>query len=117
MATNLITGKAGESVSAKWLKEQGFEVLNVNWRYSYFEIDLVTKKDDVIHFIEVKTRRTLKYGFPEESVSKKKFAALQNAAEQWLFLNTGHKRIQFDIVAIVVGNDGVEIKLIEDVHF
>ena len=117
MAMHLSTGRAGESRSAKWLQAQHFEILHINWRHSHFEIDIIAKKDGVIHFVEVKTRRTLKYGFPEESVSTSKFRALQKAAEQWLFLNPGHKRIQFDIISILITKEGTELKLIEDVYF
>jgi putative endonuclease len=116
MASHNILGKEGEEMAAKWLKEKGYEILHVNWRYSNFELDIVATKNEKLHFVEVKTRKTDKYGNPEDSVTKKKFKKLQRAADEFLFRNPGHKWIQYDVLAITMYKKGeTEFFLLEDV--
>jgi len=116
MALHNELGKEGEQMAINWLKERGYEILHFNWRYSYYELDIVAKKNEKLHFVEVKARQNDKYGNPEDSVTKKKFKRLQQAADQFLFLNPGHKWIQYDVLAITLDKDGVtEYFLLEDV--
>lgn len=116
MAFHNELGKEGEQMAIKWLKEKGYEILHVNWRYSYFEIDIIAKKEEKLHFVEVKARQGNKFGNPEDSVTKKKFKRLQKAADEFLFLNPGHKWIQYDILAITLFKDRLtEYFLLEDV--
>jgi putative endonuclease len=66
--------------------------------------------------VEVKARKNDKYGNPEDSVTKKKFKRLQQAADQFLFLNPGHKWVQYDVLAITLDKGGeTEYFLLEDV--
>ncbi len=117
MASHNQTGLTGEVMAVKHLTEKGYDVLHQNWRHSHWEVDIIATKDDVLHFIEVKTRRTRKFGHPEEAVSKKKIQNLINAAEEYLFQNQQWKRIQFDILSItILKNEPVEYFLIEDVY-
>ena len=116
MASHNELGKEGEEMAARWLKEHGYEILHCNWRHSHYEIDIVATKGKFIHFVEVKARKASPFGFPEDSVTKKKFKHLQKAADEYLFLNPGNKWIQYDILSIIVNNSNdVEYFLIEDV--
>lgn len=115
MATHNKFGADGEKLAADWLEGKGFEILHRNWRHSYYEIDIVAKKNQMLHFIEVKCRN-YSLGNPEDSVTKKKFKNLQKAANEYLFLNPGHKWIQYDIVSITFfKNKEPEYFLLEDV--
>src|SRR5687767_2191339 len=100
MARHLDTGKMGESVGAEWLKARGFDILFMNWRYSYYEIDIIACRKNILHFIEVKTRTTITFGYPEDDVSKKKLDSVMNAAEEFLTQHDHWKRIQYDILSI-----------------
>lgn len=100
MAKHLETGKQGEELAAEWLLAQGFELLHRNWKYSYFELDIIATKEHVLHFIEVKTRTTDTYGYPEEGVTAKKLERLMNAGEEFLHQYPEWKRIQYDILSI-----------------
>lgn len=116
MANHNDTGKSGEALAAGYLLQKGFTLLAANWRYSYYEIDIIASLDGVLHFIEVKTRRTSKYGFPEESVDRRKLERLMLAAEEYLYLNPGWKRIQYDVLSIVLAiNASPAYFFIEDV--
>ncbi|HMU11186.1 MAG TPA: YraN family protein [Ferruginibacter sp.] len=117
MAQHNKTGNLGEAMAADHLREKGFSILHQNWRHSHWEVDIIASKDHILHFIEVKARRTKKFGHPEEAVSKKKIRNLINASEEYLYQQPQWKRIQFDILAITILRDEpVEYFLIEDVY-
>ena len=111
-------GKEGEEWAVTWLVNNGYEILQRNWRHSYYEIDIVAIKNDKLHIIEVKTRKGTYLGYPEENVKKKKFRDLQRATDEFLFQNPGHQWLQYDILAIIL-KDGKEpeVFLLEDVYF
>jgi putative endonuclease len=125
MALHNELGKEGEEMAAKWLVAKGYKILHRNWRHSYHEIDIIASKtrpdnpagrQKFLHFVEVKARNYSPLGHPEDSVTKKKFKNLQKAADQYLFLNPGHKWIQYDILSITLHkNKETEYFLIEDV--
>jgi len=117
MASHNDLGKEGEQMAVQWLRDHDYEILHVNWRHSFYEIDIVAGKDSFLHFVEVKARNYSAFGYPEDSVTKKKFKNLQKAADEYLFLNPGHKWVQYDILSITLFQDKEpEYFLIEDVY-
>ncbi len=87
-----------------------------NWRHSHCEVDLIMSKGAVLHFVEVKTKSTVGFGFPEAKVNRNKLSLLKKAAAAWLELQPQWKLIQFDIVSIQLRQFAEpEILLIEDV--
>jgi putative endonuclease len=100
MAKHLETGRQGEQLAVEWLLAQGFVILHQNWKHSYFELDIIASKESILHFIEVKTRTTDTYGYPEEGVTAKKLERLMNAGEEFLYQNSQWKRIQYNILSI-----------------
>ena len=115
MATHNDLGKEGEALAVKWFIQHGYEILHTNWRHSHYEVDMIASRKNVLHFIEVKARRSKKFGYPEEGVGKKKIQNLMNAAEEFLHRFPEWKRIQFDILSILLKKDAPEYFLIEDV--
>ncbi|MFM6926313.1 MAG: YraN family protein [Ferruginibacter sp.] len=117
MADHNLTGNTGEALAAIYLSEKGYHILHQNWRYGRWEVDIIAEKDSILHFVEVKTRRTRKFGHPEENVDRKKIQNLINAAEEYLYQQPQWKRIQFDVLSITILKDEpVEYFLIEDVY-
>ncbi len=117
MANHNTTGHLGEKMAQEFLLKKGFKILHQNWRHSHWEVDLIASLNDILHFIEVKTRRTQKFGFPEDDVTKKKMQNLINASEEYLVLFPGWKKIQFDILSIsILKNQSPEYFFIEDVY-
>ena len=117
MAHHNKTGSIGEEMAAKYLADHGYNILERNWRFSNWEVDFIASQNSVLHFIEVKTRRTKKFGNPEDDVSIKKMENLINASEEYLIQHTRWKRIQFDILSIFIGkNEEPEFFFIEDVY-
>lgn len=117
MAQHNITGNKGEALAVTYLSEKGYEILHQNWRHSHWEVDIIAAKDTILHFFEVKTRLTKKFGYPEEAVNNKKIQNLINAAEEYLYQQPQWKRIQFNILSITfLKDEPVEYFLIEDVY-
>ena len=95
-------GELGEQYAAAWLESQGWRTLDRNWHCRYGELDVVSRNPmGQIVFVEVKTRRTMRYGTPQEAVTASKQINLRHAAVQWLTApehrmpNSG---VRFDVV-------------------
>lgn len=117
MARHIDMGKKGELLGAAYLAKNGYCILEQSWRYSHWEVDIIAVKDNVLHFIEIKTRSTKKFGFPEEKVGKKKMENLINASEQYLYQYPQWQRIQFNILAItIIKQEPVDYLFLEDVY-
>ncbi|MFZ9718793.1 MAG: YraN family protein [Chitinophagaceae bacterium] len=117
MKHHLKTGKEGETLAAEWLVAGGYAILFRNWRYAYYEIDLIAIKQDVLHFIEVKTRKNNRFGYPEEAVDRKKLQRLMHAAEVFLSQYPRYKRVQYDVVSVQwFPQQTPQIMLFEDVY-
>jgi putative endonuclease len=77
-------GRLGESLAADYLGKKGYIILERNWHSPYGEIDLVTIRDSIISFIEVKTRSSTTLGPPEISVTLRKRRHMRESAEYYI---------------------------------
>lgn len=77
-------GRKGEQLAKEYLEKLGYKVLAENYRCPYGEIDLIAQKQNAITFVEVKFRSSLDYGFPQESVVKRKQAKIRKVATTYL---------------------------------
>jgi len=73
-------GRRGEELAARFLIQRGYEVVERNWRCGRWEADIIVQKKGEVRIVEVKTRRSMQVGFPEESVTGVKFDRLWNLA-------------------------------------
>ena len=121
-------GSWGEDLAATYLTERGYTILERNVRTSYGEIDLVAQKEiggregeggideeSVLVFVEVKTRRSTKYGLPEEAMTSRKQAHLLAAIQSYLQSHpelAGSWRV--DVIAILHSKN---IPVPEIIHF
>jgi len=117
MRQHIDLGKKGEELAAAWLTAKGFVILQRNWRYGRYEIDVIASRSKILHIIEVKSRRSSSYGYPEESISRQKFSNLMKGAAGWLVKYPCHQRLQYDVMAIDLRRGAEpEIVLFEDVY-
>ncbi|GAB3202842.1 putative endonuclease [Pontibacter aydingkolensis] len=114
--THIRTGQDGEQAAANYLQEQGYTILQRNYRYRRAEIDIIASQDNVLVFVEVKTRTTAVFGFPEMAVGAKKEEQLLAAAEEYIYQTGWDKEIRFDIIAITLAPKQ-EIHHIEDAFY
>lgn len=77
-------GRRGEALAAEALQQHGFTIVAQNWRCPEGETDLVAQRAGEWYFIEVRTRRGLRYGSPEESLTPRKFARMEAVARRYL---------------------------------
>ena len=112
------TGAKGEQAAVKFLENKGYQILHTNWRSGKKEVDVIALVEDLLVFIEVKTRKNFAFGFPEEAVTKQKEHYLKAAVEDYLERNSELQKIRFDIISVVIEADEVkEIKHFEDAFF
>lgn len=101
--TNKELGILGEDFAEDWFKNNGYEILDRNWRGNRVELDLVVRKDSLVIFVEVKTRRSINYGYPAEAVTYAKLQNIKSAALQWLAINrTNSNRMNINGIRIDV---------------
>jgi putative endonuclease len=102
-AQHLRLGRRGERIAAQLLTELGLEVLVTNYRATRGEIDIVARENDVLCFVEVKTRRHERHARPADAVGTAKRRALVRAAHQYL-REIGRPPLlyRYDIVEIVL---------------
>ena len=104
MSKHLELGKKGEEIATKFLIKKGYQILETNWRYRRSEIDIIIKKDEVLIFVEVKTRSDDYFGRPESFVTDRKRALMIDAANVYME-EIGHEwEVRFDVVAIIFHN-------------
>ncbi len=116
--TNQQTGQQGEDIATVFLTNKGYTIIERNWRFKHWEVDIIASKNRKLHFIEVKTRNSMRFGKPEESITREKMTHLKNAAEEYQYRNPEWKYLQFDVIAITLVNGiAKETYLIEDVYF
>jgi len=117
MARHNELGKKGEKLAEKFLRDKGYDIIATNWRFDKDEVDIIAKDDDEIVIVEVKTRSTDFYGFPEDAVDTQKEKFLIRATEAYLVENNLDVDTRFDIVAIVLNNKETRIHHIVDAFY
>ena len=112
---HILTGRSGERAAADYLEKLGHIILEKNYRNGRIEIDLISLKDGILVFTEVKTRTGTGFGMPEEAVNIKKRSSILKAAEQYILEQNRTEDIRFDVLALQQRKDGgYEITLFED---
>lgn len=115
MAEHHELGRYGEMLAGAYLENKGYHILQRNWKYGRAEIDLITAWEGKIIFVEVKTRRSVEHGEPEDFVNWKKEKQLELASLAYIERCNHQGEIRFDIIAIVFENKELyKINHIED---
>jgi len=110
-------GFLGEDIAVKLVQEKGFTVLERNFRCKHGEIDIIARDGKKIIFIEVKTRKSARYGTPEEAVDWRKQKKLRLLAVHYLSKHClKFCSCRFDVYSIYLNkdNDLQSVRIIED---
>ncbi len=109
-------GEEGEKLACRFLRRKGYRVRERNYCSPCGEIDIIACDRGTIAFIEVKTRRTNEYGYPQESVNGNKQHRIRKVALTYLKKNGWKGDCRFDIISILMSSDAkaVNIELIKD---
>lgn len=109
------TGKEGEAFSIKYLKKKGYQIIHSNYNTPIGEIDIIAKDGDAIVFIEVKTRRSLYFGYPYEAVTYKKRRKLEKLALYYLKANKmADVAVRFDVIGLYQKEGNYQVEHIVD---
>lgn len=99
-------GDQGEELAARWLSDNGFELIGRNIRLGRKEIDIICRSDSMIVFVEVKSGSSDRFGHPAYRVDQRKRRALVEAAQQWI---AGQPEtdleFRFDVITVDTAQD------------
>ena len=102
MPNNKTLGDRGEKMAADYLMRSGYSIIQTNYRTSHLEIDIIAQQGKTLVFIEVKSRSTHYFGYPENAVNSKKKDHLINAANDFIHSWDWKGDIRFDIISILL---------------
>jgi putative endonuclease len=100
-------GAHGESLAVTFLKNKGIKILVRNYRQKTGEVDIIAQDGKWLVFVEVKTRKSLRFGQPYEAVTHKKQVQISRVALDYITRNKLHDRpVRFDVISILLQADG-----------
>jgi putative endonuclease len=108
-------GSKGEDLAVTFLRKKGFRIISRNYKNYIGEIDIIAQDGETVVFIEVKTRANDSFGFPFESVHRRKRQKLRNLALLYLKKAGEELPVRFDVLSITcTESGGMEIDHIQD---
>lgn len=111
---NKTTGNLGERLAKEYLIKNDYIILEINFTTKIGEIDIIAKRDDIVIFIEVKTRKSLKYGRPYEAVDYRKTQKIIKVAQNYIVYKAREDtQYRFDVIEVLL-NEKIEINHIKD---
>ena len=117
MARHNEFGKKGEDMAAALLSENGYIILERNYRFKKAEIDIVARKGDILAIVEVKSRSSDVIINPKDAIKAKKIKLLTLAANEYVIANDLDVEVRFDVVSIVKEKESYRIAHIEDAFY
>lgn len=108
-------GALGEQAAVDYLRQQGFMIVERNWRMGRSEVDIIALRHDELHFVEVKTRKFGTMTTPEEALTEQKARAMRRAASAYMAQHDSPYEPRFSLIAIEVIGERIEaLRFIED---
>lgn len=113
-------GRFGEDVAARWLADQGYQVVDRNWRGAEGELDLVAIHQGWWVAVEVKTRRGTGFGHPFEAITPRKLRRLHRLALLWAIAHPESRRLagwRVDAVSVLLpAGGGMTVEVLKDIR-
>ncbi len=101
------TAQKGEEIACKYLRKKGYKIIDRNFRKGYGEIDIISVKDNILVFTEVKTRTSNQFGTPFEQIAFYKLKSLTKTAEFYKLLNPKlPDSLRIDAISVMLDNLG-----------
>ena len=111
-------GYAGERLAMVHLLQSGWSIEAHRFRLGHHDLDLVARRGNLVAFIEVKTRKSLRFGRPEESLTRQKLGILTRVAELWRArFGLPADQYRFDVITVEEGwpaSTSPQVRHIED---
>jgi len=110
-------GPAGEEIAVRHLTEKGYTIRHRNWKQGQKEIDIVAENDNIIVFVEVKTRINNYYLHPSAAVTGKKQKMIILAADTYLRIYNIDKESRFDVITVLSDGKNFNVDHIENAFY
>lgn len=108
-------GATQEALAERALSDAGYVIVDRNWRGGGGEIDRVAWDGDTLCFVEVRARSRVDFGRPAETVDRRKQRKVIRAARAYLMGFVVWPMVRFDVVSVVVAEDGErEVELVQN---
>jgi putative endonuclease len=115
--SNKDIGIYGEGLAVEFLIKNGYTILERNYRYKRYEIDIICSKSKLLIFVEVKLRTSIEYGYPEEFVKNNKIKSVKIAAMSYISKVDWQRDVRYDIIAVEVIKNEIKISHFEDAFY
>lgn len=117
MSDSYDLGKHGEDIASKYLEDKGYKILDRNWTSGKIELDIIAENDEVVAFVEVKTRSDNFKLSPADAVTVPKQRSIIFAADNYLRQKRIDKECRFDIISVVSKDDNYDIDHMEGAFY
>ena len=117
MAQHNELGKKGEELAVNFLLENGYTIIERNYRFDKAEVDIIAQKDNILAIIEVKTRSTVDFGNPQDFVKPKQIQNLVKAVDEYVTVNALDVEVRFDIIGIVKEKNKFNIEHLKNAFY
>ncbi len=94
-------GGLGEGIASQYLKDCGYQILERNFKSKRSEIDIIAKQNDCLVFVEVRAKSNSHFGFPEETINKKKINKIKRGVSDYLNFKKGKENFRIDAICLI----------------
>ena len=103
------TGQRGEDLACEYLVKNGYKIIGRNYRINFGEIDIICRDNNILVFVEVKAKKTLVFGTPEEMFTRGKYTKVKRMAT--VYLKGREVPCRIDMVAVELAPDNRVLRL------
>ena len=114
MAEHNKLGAEGEQAAADFLVAKGYALLERNWRFGKYELDIIAETDDYLVVVEVKSRSTETWEHPKDAITNSKIRFMVDATEAYILQIDIDNEVRFDVISTIATTSGWAIEHIED---
>ncbi len=99
-----IIGDKGEDIAENYLKKKGYKIIERNFKTRSLEIDIIAEKENILVFVEVRSKTKNNFGTPEETIDFKKLRKLKSNAEKYINYKKYNGVCRIDAICIIFKN-------------
>jgi len=113
MYENKVIGALGERYAVEYLVKKHYKIIELNPNSRWGELDIVAEKNNIIYFIEVKTRKDIRHGRPYEGVTRSKIQHLKRTITHYILTHKTlqNRKFQLDVIGILLDQYNVVSEL------
>ncbi len=117
MAVQKEIGDLGEELACRYLKKEGYHILDRNWHYGHLELDIVALDNEELVIVEVKSRSGLPYEFPSDALPGKKINMIVEAADAYIQERQLTSETRFDLITVIFQDNKYELEHFKEAFF